>query len=193
MQNKTNKAEIKDTQEIEHGNAQWIRTAYNEKQRTQVQIWLKNIIDELEALEEQVQLVPSVKKMKKLLETNGVARMYVTQMLEQSNGQTRAGTFGQIITIDKLLKVINYIVTRAPKYNPDPQLTGADTFPMSSLFTEMMATEAGEDAFRNQAFNDVLTGVLQAWCDYLDSPQSTSVLNVGKNGWLSPSAQKYTI
>lgn len=173
-------------------NVQWIRTAYNQNQRKCVNIWLNTILEELENITEAAQLEPSVEIMRKLLETDGIARMYVTQMLEQSGGETRGDVFGKITTIDKLLEVINYIITRAPKYNPDPLLTGADTFPLSSLFTEMMATEAGESAFRNEAFNDTMTGVLQAWCDYLDSEESTNVLNEGEYGWLSPSAQRYT-
>jgi phosphatidylserine decarboxylase len=168
---------------------QWLRTAFTKKQRKYTRIWLNTILDELSDLDVELPLVPSVENMKFLLETDGVVRMYVTQMLEQSKGETREGTFGRITSINDLLKIINYIITRAPKYNPDPQLTGADTFPLSSLFTEMMATDAGESAFRNVAFNDAIIGVLQAWCDYLDSEVSTDVLNEGENGWLSPSAQ----
>ncbi|MEW7281135.1 phophatidylserine decarboxylase associated domain-containing protein [Aquimarina sp. 2201CG1-2-11] len=174
-----------------HANDQWIRTAYTEKQRISINIWLNVVLEEV-TQSEATALAPSVKKMQEVLRTNGTARMYVTQMLEQSKGKTRSGTFGKITSIEMLLKVINHIIQRAPKFNPDPNLTGADTFPMSSLFTEMMATPAGESAFRNEAFNTTITGVLQEWCDFLDSEKSTYVLNQGEYGWLSPKGQEYT-
>lgn len=187
-------------QEINKSNLQTIkyRLAYTEKQRKCTNIWLGEILKELESIPEALEWQPSVKKMAELIETDGVVRMYVTQMLEESHGKTRfdqESKLNKITSIDQLLNAVNYIITRAPifVYDPqDPDVTGAYTFPMSSLFTEMMATDAGESAFRNAAFNDALTGVLQAWCDYLDSDSSTSVLNEGKNGWLSPEGQKYT-
>ena len=191
METITSEAKTTDVVAKIKGNDTWLRKAYTEKHRIYVDIWLETILKEVEENKD-ILLAPSVKKMQEVLKTNGVARMYVTQMLEQSKGKTRSGTFGRITSIKQLLRVINHIISRAPKYNPNPKLTGADTFPLSSLFTEMMATEAGESAFRNDAFNNAITGVLQEWCDYLDSEKSTNVLNEGENGWLSPSAQRYT-
>ncbi|WP_103070431.1 phosphatidylserine decarboxylase family protein [Aquimarina sediminis] len=191
MEATTSEPEIAESTAKKQVNDLWFRTAYTEKHRIHVNIWLETILKEIDD-STTISFSPSVLKMQEVLETNGVARMYVTQMLEQSKGKTRSGTFGRITSIKKLLTVINHIINRAPKFNPNPRLTGADTFPLSSLFTEMMATEAGESAFRNEAFNDTITGVLQEWCDYLDSEKSTYVLNEGENGWLSPLGQKYT-
>ncbi|NRB25573.1 phosphatidylserine decarboxylase family protein [Shewanella sp.] len=174
------------------------RREYTESQRRGVKTWLTDILNELKISDQTIEYQASIQKMSDLINRDAVVRMYLTKMLEQSHGNTRFDTedeSGLITTIDTLLLVMNYIVTRAPNFVYDeknPDLTGAYTFPLSSLFTEMMATEAGESAFRNAAFNNALTEVLQAWCDYLDSDASTSVLNHEKNGWLSAQGQEYT-
>lgn len=174
------------------------RREYTESQRRGVKTWLTDILNELKISDQTIEYQASIQKMSDLINRDAVVRMYLTKMLEQSHGNTRFDTedeSGLITTIDTLLLVMNYIVTRAPNFVYDeknPDLTGAYTFPLSSLFTEMMATEAGESAFRNAAFNNALTEVLQAWCDYLDSDASTSVLNHEENGWLSAQGQEYT-
>jgi phosphatidylserine decarboxylase len=40
-------------------------------------------------------------------------------------------------------------------------------------------------------FNSAIRNILQAWCNYLDSPASQDVLNTGEYGWLSPSAYEF--
>lgn len=165
------------------------RKHFTLKHRRNIKIWLSQFLD---TVDDNESFKPSIVRMQQVIERNGVVRMYLSQMLEESDGETRGEMFGRIKSIDHLLKVLNRIISSAPIYSPDPELTSAYTFPMSSLFTEMMATDAGENAFRNEEFNNAMTGVLQEWCDYLDSEESRSVLNETKNGWLSESAQQYT-
>lgn len=127
---------------------------------------------------------PAVAALGALIYTDGVIRMYVTEMIDQqpTDHQTVTG-------IPDLLDMLHHIVTTAPEYNPDPAKLNA--FPMSSLFTYMMMTPAGESLFRIPTFNDALRGVLGEWCDYLDSPESRSVLTEKPKGWLSRSAYFY--
>ena len=77
----------------------------------------------------------------------------------------------------------------SPAYNPDKDKR--NFFPMSTLFTYMMMTTAGEAAFCNGPFNNAIRAVLQEWCSFLDSAASRYVLNTGEFGWLSPSAYAY--
>lgn len=173
------------------------RLTYIDAQSKGLKIWLNGILAELEKIPGEIEWQPSVKNMAQVIEEDGVVRMYVQQMLEQSHGRTRFSNPdepGKITTIDRLLDTVNHIITHAPKfvYSPDDtSITSAYTFPLSSLFNEMMATNAGEEAFRNAAFNGALNQVLNAWCHYLDSEASTYVLNK-KDGWLSPQGQEYT-
>ncbi|WP_343748234.1 phosphatidylserine decarboxylase family protein [Fluviicola sp.] len=124
---------------------------------------------------------PSVQALADLIATNGIVRMYVTQMIQEVPAANR-----QIKNVEQLLDSLNYIIQRAPEYNPVP--AKRNTFPMSTLFVYMMFTPSGEAAFRLSEFNTAIRKILQAWCDYLDSPASQNVLNTGVNGWLSPSA-----
>ena len=120
----------------------------------------------------------AVARLGKLIETNSIIRMYVSEMIDQvPNGHK------VVHDIPELLQALELITVTAPLYNQDPNKRNA--FPMSSLFTYMMMTPAGEAVFRNDEFNRALKGVLQQWCAYLDTPASAHVLNEGPYGWLS--------
>lgn len=127
---------------------------------------------------------PAVAALGELIRTNGVVRMYVTQMIDEQPTAQRTVT-----GIPDLLDSLNLIVTTAPAYNPNPAKLNA--FPMSSLFTYMMMTPAGEAIFRDPEFNDALRAVLLEWCAFLDSAESRYVLTEKEDGWLSRSAYFY--
>jgi len=131
-----------------------------------------------------VKYAPTVQALADLISVNGIVRMYVTQMIEEV-----IPTHRKIKNVEELLEALNYIIQRAPEYNPDPKKRNA--FPMSALFVYMMFTPSGEAAFRLDDFNTAIRNILQAWCDYLDSPASQNVLNTGEFGWLSPSAYEF--
>ncbi len=116
-----------------------------------------------------------------LLERDGIARMYVTEMIDQVPEKHKT-----VDDVRQLLAALEHIVTTAPLYNRDPAKQNA--FPVSSLFTYMMMTPAGEAAFRYGPINDALRAILEQWCRFLDSPESRSVLNEGPFGWLSQPA-----
>jgi phosphatidylserine decarboxylase len=123
----------------------------------------------------------AVARLGELIDTNPIIRMYVSEMIDQVPDKHKV-----VHDIQGLLRAVELITVTAPLYNQDPNKRNA--FPMSSLFTYMMMTPAGEAVFRNDDFNRGLKGVLQQWCAYLDSPQSAHVLNEGPYGWLSPFA-----
>jgi phosphatidylserine decarboxylase len=123
----------------------------------------------------------AVARLGELIDTDAIIRMYVSQMIDQVPDEHKA-----VHDIPELLHALELITVTAPLYNQDPNKRNA--FPMSSLFTYMMMTPAGEAVFRNHDFNRGLKDVLQQWCTYLDSPESAEVLNEGPYGWLSPFA-----
>ena len=160
---------------------------YLPKDRAAVDDWqrkLKRGIDEARARGLKEEHSPAVAALAELIERDGVVRMYVTQMLDQ-----QPPDHDTIKTAGDLLAALNKIVTTAPEYSPDP--AKQNFFPMSTLFTYMMMTPAGEAVFRNAAFNGALAAVLREWCGFLDSGASLYVLNEGENGWLSQSAYWY--
>jgi phosphatidylserine decarboxylase len=123
----------------------------------------------------------AVDELAQLIELDGVIRMYVEQMIKHQPPQHKTVT-----DVADLLDKLNHIVTTAPLYNADPAKRNA--FPMSSLFTYMMMTRAGEAVFRSREFNAAIRNILQEWCTFLDSAKSLYVLNEGAEGWLSKSA-----
>ncbi len=160
---------------------------YLPQDKKNIGVWFKEILAEVkETILKDSTLVyqPSVQALADLIATNGIVRMYVTQMIEEVPSPNN-----HIKSVDELLATLNHIIQRAPKYNPDPAKRNA--FPMSALFVYMMFTPSGETAFRLTDFNSAIRNILQAWCDFLDSPASQDVLNTGEYGWLSPSAYEF--
>jgi phosphatidylserine decarboxylase len=126
---------------------------------------------------------PAVAAFADLIRRDGIVRMYVDEMIrEQARGHAT------VHDAEEMLATLEHIVETAPLYNPNPKKQ--NFFPMSSLFAYMMMTTAGYAAFRYLAINDAVNAVLAEWCRFLDSPESTYVLNEGKYGWLSPPAYK---
>jgi phosphatidylserine decarboxylase len=145
---------------------------------------LKQEIEEARRKGKEKPYTRSMAELAKLIELNGVVRMYVTQMIEQQPGDNKT-----VDSIPNMLAMLNKIITTAPKYNPDPNKL--NNFPVSALFTYLMMTPAGEAVFRNEAFNGAIANVLREWCAFLDSKESAYVLNEKVDGWLSQSAYWY--
>lgn len=145
---------------------------------------LKAQISEARSLVPKRHVDPSVEALAKLIEANGIVRMYVEEMIQQVPAGHKT-----VENVAELLEALNHIITTAPLYNRDPGKR--NSFPVSSLFVYMMMTPAGEAAFRNQDFNGAIRRILKEWCRFLDSEKSQYVLNTGEFGWLSLSAYHY--
>lgn len=162
------------------------RAGYLPSQRKELDRWLRDLKTDVAnaRANDTLPYSRSVAAMARLIETDGIARMYVQQMIDQVPLDHKT-----IDTIAEMLDSLAKISVTAPAYNPDP--TKRVFFPMSSLFRYMMMTAGGEAAFRYPPFNDALRRVLQDWCTFLDSSASQYVLDTGEYGWLSPSAYEY--
>ncbi|MES2096979.1 MAG: phophatidylserine decarboxylase associated domain-containing protein [Pseudomonadota bacterium] len=162
-----------------------VRAGYLPKDRRSVDRWQRALAKKAAKQPDNVaHYERSVRDLATLIATDGIVRMYVTEMIDQVPAKYRT-----VDTIGALLKALNHIVLHAPLYNPDP--AKQNFFPFYSLFLYMMYTRAGEAAFRNDAFNAGIRRILNQWCAHLDSAASRTVLNTGKYGWLSPSAREY--
>ncbi|KAG0607899.1 hypothetical protein M758_8G063400 [Ceratodon purpureus] len=126
---------------------------------------------------------PAVNKLRELIYTDPILRMYVTEMIDQVADEHKVVT-----DIDQMLQHLATVVITAPEYHTDPNQ--CHMFPMWELFAYMMGTPAGMDVFRNYSFNEGLRAVLEEWCKYLDSSDSAKVLTTAENGWLSPAAHR---
>ena len=159
------------------------------KQALAILAYQRDILERAKAAQEP--LVPSVQALSDYLtqcgKENSIPRMYANQMLEQAKLE-----WFVYADISEWIISINYVIQRAPEYNPDP--AKQFFFPMSKLFVFFMYTLSGAALFRLREFNVLLTQVLNDWCSYLSSADSRSVLNPNQavpatEGWLSPPAQ----
>lgn len=120
-----------------------------------------------------------------IIEKDPIVRMLLTNMIEQQP-KHKQYTKRHINSIDQLLTAINHILHNAPRYD-STELVGA---PLNAVLDYMMDTPAGYEAFRSQPVNDIWRKVLQAWAEFLESPDSAVVLHSGKGGWLCDEAAK---
>lgn len=153
------------------------------RNRGDLDAWLASFGARLRAERGRTQPSPAVQELALFLERDAVARMYVTQMIQQAAPQLAASGL-PVSSVEDLLAALTVITRTAPTYNT----AHTGFFPMSSLFVYMMMTTAGEAAFRYPLFNKHLADILGEWCAYLDGGDSKSVLNDGPEGWLSPQA-----
>lgn len=139
---------------------------------------LKQSVKELEQYLTEVMVKPN----------NSSARMYASQMLSQL--PTEWIVFE---TVEQWLVTINYLITHTPEYSSEK--SERVFFPISKVFVFFMLTRSGSALFRMDEFNRRMKGVLEEWCNHLDSKESRLVLNPNRDlhatgGWLSLESQK---
>jgi len=188
---------IKDDIESRYKRLFGYRAGYLPKDLKSLTPWYTSLEKEIKAAQiakPNKKLHKSVAGMAKLIEQDGIVRMFADEMIQQQyllrDPQGKPIPSASIIkSIPDMLAKLNHIVTYAPWFS-DPS-----HFPMSSLFAYAMMTVGGESLFRNPAFNTSLTAVLNEWCNYLTSKKSLSVINSddgtgasGKKGWLCADA-----
>ncbi|SEB45144.1 phosphatidylserine decarboxylase [Tenacibaculum sp. MAR_2009_124] len=160
-------------------------SGYIDKDLSQIGKWLSDIVKL--AHENKVEKYePSVRALQVLLEKDQELRELVNKTIIEGlevHKHFEPDAPYAIETIENLLTTLNYIITRAPKFQPN---ISHSAFPMSGLFVYMMATPNGWILFRNETFNQALSLILKEWCAYLDSPASLDVVTTNSDGWLSP-------
>lgn len=122
----------------------------------------------------------AVQEFVEVIEAHPILRLYVNRMIEEVPHEHRT-----VENEADLMRQLDIVTRTAPQWNAD--INDQHFFPMSTLFTYMMMTTSGEAIFRDPTFNDALRPILREWCRYLDSEESTWVIN-RDDGWLSPSA-----
>ncbi|MFJ2577935.1 phosphatidylserine decarboxylase family protein [Kitasatospora aureofaciens] len=171
--------------EERYRNSFGVVAGYLPENRAALDEWQLGLMQQVaDEREKGTELRLSVKNLQDLIDSDGIVRMYVTEMIDQVRPEHKKG----IHTIPDLLQALNVITKTAPEYRRNPR--DRNFFPMSSLFVYMMMTPAGEAAFRNEDFNDAIRDILKDWCDFLDRPESRTVLTEDENGWLSQAARE---
>lgn len=147
--------------------------------------WLQRLEEKDRDRGSDAALYPSVERLRQLVESDATVRMYMTRMIEQVP-LAKPYNRRHLHSVDQLLRLINRVITTAPEFSEASMVMT----PMAGLLDWTMGTTAGFAFYRDPRVNEVLKDILNAWCEYLDSPDSLSVLNDSPAGWMSDTAQE---
>lgn len=147
--------------------------------------WVKKVYEEAKS-EENKNLLPPVQALKELIESNRYIWNLFQMMFDeipQKDVDTPAGT-PQVRDYHELLLVLNRLIQRAPEFNA----TGLVGTPINAVLDYPMGTRAGYVLFNDPRVNAKMKNILDYWGRYLQSEDSSYVLNNSDKGWLSPYA-----
>ena len=147
--------------------------------------WVKKVYEESKS-EENNKLLPPVQALKELIESNRYIWNLFQMMFDeipQKDVDTPAGT-PQVRDYHELLLVLNRLIQRAPEFNT----TGLVDTPINAVLDYPMGTRAGYVLFNDPRVNVKMKNILDYWGRYLQSEESSYVLNTSDKGWLSPYA-----
>jgi phosphatidylserine decarboxylase len=145
--------------------------------------WVADLVARVEAEGEQP-LLPVVDDFRRLIEDDPEVYMLFRFMLQQLPHRKSLTHEPRVKTVEKLLGLVNYVMTHAPEYND----TGLVGFPVNAILDWAMGTQAGFSAFLNDRVNSQLKKLLNEWGVFLRSADSAAVLNDTSSGWLGPRA-----
>ena len=136
-------------------------------------------------------LLPPIKDLQQLIETDPHINMLFHQMFEQVPLKYRDGTSLEnrqhLRNYRQMLRLLNVIVTRPPEFNQ----TALVGLPVVSILDWSMGTAAGHMAFLNDKVNLHFKKILNYWGTFLKSADSCYVLNDDpEKGWLGENAMK---
>ena len=134
-------------------------------------------------------LLPVVQDLKTLIETDAKAYMFFTQMFDDvpaGRGTSPTGKM-QVRDYEHMLALFNTIMTHAPEFNE----SGLVGFPFNAILDWSMANIGGWGGFLDEKIDAHLRAMLNEWGVYLQSSESTSVLNDDpRTGWFGADARK---
>lgn len=142
----------------------------------------KKVYEEAKS-EENKNLLPPVQALKELIESDRYIWNLFQMMFDeipQKDVDTPAGT-PQVRGYHELLLVLNRLIQRAPEFNT----TGLVGMPINAVLDYSRGTRAGYVLFNDPRVNAKMKGILDYWGRYLQSEDSSYVLNTSDKGWLS--------
>lgn len=148
--------------------------------------WVGGVIAHVDKHKEK-ELHPALKEFQHLIESNTRVYMLVSSMFAEvpKNRHYCSDPTGcpQIRDYPHMLQVLNYLITTAPSWNDFSLRVGLVGLPINAVLDWSMGTPSGYAAFLDPDINAMLKKVLNAWSDFLTSPQSAAALDESENGW----------
>jgi phosphatidylserine decarboxylase len=149
-----------------------------------LEAWLAGHRERVAARGEAVELHPVIAEFQRLLESDPLVRMYVTRMIAEVP-PSKPYSKRHVESVEQLLRLMNEVLSMAPEFGANMVAT-----PLGAILDWAMGTPAGFAAFRDPRVNAMLKKILNAWCEFLTSPESLYVLNESPTGWKSVEAQR---
>ncbi|OAP57167.1 phosphatidylserine decarboxylase [Fonsecaea erecta] len=157
--------------------------------------WLGGVIQKVD--QNPKELHPVLVEFKELIECNTRVYMLFESMFEQVpnkvpyNNDPRGQGHPQVRDYDHMLRVINHILTTPPSWSEGSARVGLVGLPFNALFDWPMGTASGYAVFLDPDVNKMLKKVLNAWGDFLRSPESAKVLEKGaQESWFGPHGEE---
>ncbi|OQV02280.1 hypothetical protein CLAIMM_07505 isoform 2 [Cladophialophora immunda] len=157
--------------------------------------WLGGVIKHVD--QNPKDLHPVLVEFKELIENNTRVYMLFESMFEQVpnkepyNNDPRGQGHPEVRDYNHMLRVINHILTTPPSWSESSARVGLVGLPFNALFDWPMGTASGYAAFLDPDVNKMLKKVLNAWGDYLRSPESAKVLEKDAEGsWFGRHGQQ---
>lgn len=147
--------------------------------------WLGGVIEHADSKKQALHSV--LIEFKHLIENNSRVYMLLQGMFKEVPRKSpyKQDPTGQpqIRDYDHFLQVLNHLITTAPSWTDRSQRIGLVGLPINAVLDWPMGTPSGYAAFLDPDINAILKKVLNAWGDFLRSPESAGVLNTSSNGW----------
>ncbi|KAK1217177.1 hypothetical protein PQX77_020185 [Marasmius sp. AFHP31] len=135
-------------------------------------------------------LHPVIKEFKEFIEGDPVIWMGFHQMFEQIPNKPPYDKDPtgkpQVRDYMLMLRLFNYIITTAPKYEKSALLG----FPINAILDWPMGTPAGLAMFCDPRVNEMFKKMFDVWSNFLVSPDSCYVLTSDDDGWFGPKAKE---
>ncbi len=147
--------------------------------------WIEGLGDRVDAKGAAVALHPVITEFERLIDSDPILRMYVSQMIAQVPS-SKPYQKRHLKCVDQLLRLMNELLRTAPEFS-ETAMVGT---PMNAILDWTMGTPAGFAAFRDPRINAMLKKILTVWCEFLSSGDSLYVLNDSPSGWKCAEAQR---
>lgn len=151
--------------------------------------WLSGLLNDIAS--ERKPLHPVIARFQAFIESTAEVYMLFHQMFDQASNKApyadeEAGE-AQVHDYRTMLRLFDALLTRAPEYNR----SGVVGVPFNAILDRAMGTPAGSTAFLHPGVNRHLKEMLDAWGQYLGSPDSRYVLNDDpSSGWFGTHAMQ---
>lgn len=156
------------------------------------QKWLGGVIEHVDSTPKD--LHPVLKEFQGLIETNPRVYMLIEGMFLEIPRTRRYGKDPtgqpQIRDYKHMLQILNHLITNAPSWSDKSHRVGLVGLPINAVFDWSMGTPSGYAAFLDPHINKILKKMLDAWGEYLKSPESAAVLDNSSTGWFGDDGQK---